>query len=240
MVFLSGLIDSVAGGGGLISLPAYLLAGLPPHAALGTSKLSSVLGTAAAVWRLRRAGALNLRLTLWPVVAAFLGSWAGASAALAVPAEVFRLVLLVLLPLTALIVLRSHAFRDESTTIPDDRRIGLMSIVSAGCSLWDGFYGPGAGTFLLIGFAGAAQMGVREASAQSKAVNLTSGAAALIAFCTAGAVDVALGLTAAAFGMLGNWVGSGFVIRNGIRAVRPVIALVLVMLFAKTVFERIG
>lgn len=98
LVFLGGLVDAVAGGGGLIALPAYLIAGVPAHLALGTNKLSSAMGTVVSAFRLWRAGFLNIRKSLPAIVCSLLGSAAGAHLALLVPERVFELILVGLLP----------------------------------------------------------------------------------------------------------------------------------------------
>ena len=105
--FLGGLVDAVAGGGGLIALPAYLIAGVPAHLALGTNKLSSAMGTVVSAFRLWRAGFLNIRKSLPAIVCSLLGSAAGAHLALLVPERVFELILVGLLPIAAFLCFQS-------------------------------------------------------------------------------------------------------------------------------------
>ena len=109
LVFLGGFVDSIAGGGGLITLPGYLIAGIPPHLAIGTNKLSSAMGMCISTIRLWRGGFIDMGLAVVPVAAAFAGSLAGAAAALMVPASVFQIILLCCLPLSAVIVLRKKS-----------------------------------------------------------------------------------------------------------------------------------
>ena len=116
----------------------------------------------------------------------------------------------------------------------------LLALCAFVCGAYDGFYGPGAGTFMLILFSAVAHLAVRDAAGQMKIVNFSSGAAAFVTFAVAGEVDWALGLVAGAFGIAGHYIGAGLVLKNGARVVRPIIGVVLLALFAKTAWEYFG
>ena len=240
LVFLGGFVDAIAGGGGIITLPGYLMAGVPAHVALATNKLSSAVGTCVSTARLARGGYIDVRLALPAVACALVGSPIGARLALLVPETAFRFVLMLALPVAAVFVLRKKSLRPETLPMAQGRRTAIMCACALGCGVYDGFYGPGTGTFLLMLLSGAAQLGVRDASGQMKAVNLASNVAALVTFALAGQVAWALGLIAGAFGIAGHYLGAGRVLHDGTRIVRPVIAVVLVLLFAKTALELAG
>lgn len=238
LVFLGGLVDAIAGGGGLITLPAYMLAGVPPHLAIGTNKLSSGLGMATSTIRLYRAGYINLKLAAVPAACAFLGSLIGARIALLVPSSIFQIILVALLPIAALLVMRRKTLEPApSASISPKRQTFLLGLFALICGAYDGFYGPGAGTFMLLLFAGAAKLAVRDAAGQMKVANFSSGLAAFVMFAMAGQVNWVLGAAAACFGIAGNYIGAGLVVKNGSRIVRPIIGVVLVLLFAKTAWE---
>ena len=154
MLFLAGLVDSIGGGGGLISLPAYLFAGLPVHMAIATNKLSSSCGTALATGRFIRRGLVDFRLAVPSVIAAVLGASLGARLSLRVSEDVMKYVLFAVLPVAAFFVLNKRLFRDEGKhAAAADKKTMLVCIVSAlAIGLYDGFYGPGTGTFLIIAF----------------------------------------------------------------------------------------
>ena len=240
LVFLGGLVDAIAGGGGLITLPGYLLAGVPPHLAIGTNKLSSAVGMCVSTVRLYRGGFIDLRLALVPVFSAFLGSMVGARIALMLPASVFQIILILCLPLAAFLVMRRQTLSATGEDMAIRRRHLMLGISAFLCGAYDGFYGPGAGTFMLLAFAALARLGVRDAAGQMKIVNLSSGLAALAMFASAGEVNWMLGATAGLFGIAGHYIGSGLDMKNGSRIVRPIILTVITLLFVKTAWDYLA
>ena len=234
MLFLAGFVDAIGGGGGLISLPAYLFAGLPVHQAIATNKLSSSCGTALSTARFLKNGLVNLKLVLPAVAAAFAGSFLGARLSLTVSEDVMKYILLVVLPVTAFVVLNRHLFSDGGGEAKADRRTITVCILSAlVIGMYDGFYGPGTGTFLIIAFTVFAKMAVPAANAQTKVINLTTNITSLAVFLLGGQVVLLLGLAGAVCNMAGNWLGSGLAITKGAKIVRPVILIVLALLLIK-------
>ena len=236
LLFLAGFVDSIGGGGGLISLPAYLLAGLPVHQAIATNKLSSACGTSLSTLRFLRRGLINLKLAAPSVIAAFAGSSLGARFSLLVSEEIMKYILFAVLPVAAFFVLNRHLFRDLGCRAVADRKTAAVCILSAFLiGAYDGFYGPGTGTFLIIAFTVFARMSVSSANAQAKVINLTSNITSLAVFLLNGQVMLPLGLAGALCNMAGNWLGSGLALAKGTRIVRPVILAVLLLLFLKII-----
>ena len=167
----------------------------------------------------------------------FVGSYAGASIALNLPPEVFEIILLVLLPIVAAIVLRKRKHDSEHIDMPYSKRVSILSSCAFMCNAYDGFYGPGSGTFLLVSFSTLGGLDVREASGQTKVVNIAGAGAALVTFALAGQVDWHLGLIAGLFGIAGHYLGATLVVKNGTAIVRPIILVVLLALFAKTLWQ---
>jgi len=234
LVFLAGFVDAIGGGGGLISLPAYLIAGLPAHQAIATNKLSSSCGTALATYRFARQGYIHWRLALPSMATAIVGAWCGAHLSLMVDSAVLTKVLYVVLPLTAVLVLRRDALRERPAEEQPERRTALIAAaVSLVIGVYDGFYGPGTGTFLIIALSLLARMDVRSANGQCKAVNLSTNITSLIVFLRSGQVLLTLGLAAAACNMIGGWLGAGLALRAGTKITRPIILLVLALLLLK-------
>ena len=172
------------------------------------------------------------------VAAALAGSTLGALIALKVPADIFLIVMVAALPFVAgFLLFRPGSLAAERREMPFERRIVILVAVSAICGIYDGFYGPGAGTFMLIGFSLFAGLDVRNAGGEMKAVNLASGTAALVTFAASGEVLWVLGAAAALFSIAGHYIGAGLVIKNGSRIVRPIIFIVLAVLFVQTAWD---
>ena len=222
-LFLAGLIDAIGGGGGLISLPAYLIAGLPPHAAVATNKLSSACGTTLATLRFIKNGLVNLKLAIPSVIAAIIGSSIGANLSLLIKEEIMLYIMIAILPICAFLVLNKKLFHDGGENeITLDRRTYITATIAALIiGMYDGFYGPGAGTFLIIAFTVFAKISMKTANAQAKVINLTSNITSLIIFLINGEVLFSVGIVAAACNMLGGYIGAGLVMKNGAKIVKP-------------------
>ena len=182
---------------------------------------------------------VNLKLAIPSVAAALVGSSLGAQFSLAISEEVMKYILFAVLPIAAFFVLNRHLFQDSEKheAVADRRTLAVCVIAAFVIGMYDGFYGPGTGTFLIIAFTVFAKMTVNSANAQAKVINLTSNIASLTVFLINGQVLIPLGLAAAACNMAGNWVGSGLAISKGARIVRPVILLVLLLLLLKLIFN---
>jgi len=237
LVFLAGFVDSIAGGGGLISLPAYLIAGLPPHFALGTSKLSSIAGTIIASIRYYKNKYVDLIICLPSMAAALAGSAIGSSLALKVDEKILYWVLLVVIPVTAFYVFKKKDLNIDSSNLSRSKTIILSVIVSFFIGGYDGFSGPGTGTFLILLYNGIAKLDARVASGNAKLVNMASNLSALVLFLINGRVIIPLGLCAAAFNMLGAYIGSGLVIQKGTKIIRYMILVVLAIIFVKMLWD---
>lgn len=239
LVFLAGLVDAMAGGGGLISLPAYLIAGLPVHFAIGTNKLSSGMGTTLATIRFARNGYINWKRGAFCAVCALVGSTTGARLALLIADGVFKIIMLVILPLTALYILRGRALDASRPPFGPWKTTGIAMGAALIIGVYDGFYGPGTGTFLILLLTGLAHMELHAANGIAKVINLTTNLAALAVFLLNGKVLLPLGLAAGCFSILGNYLGTRFFDKGGAKAVKPIMILVLILFFVKILSELI-
>lgn len=239
MLFLAGFVDSIGGGGGLISLPAYMLAGLPAHTAIATNKFSSSCGTTLTTVRFIKNKLINYKLAAPSVLFAIIGSTIGAHISSMISETIMKQILIILLPVIALIVLNKRLFHDHGEhEIQLNAKTYITAIL---CSLfigaYDGFYGPGTGTFLIIAFTLFTNMSIRSANAQAKVINLTSNLSALTVFLINGQVLIPLGIAAAIANMIGSYIGSGLVMKNSSKVVKPIIILVLILLLLKQLFN---
>ena len=240
LVFLASFVDAVAGGGGLISLPAYLLAGIPMHNAIATNKLSSATGTVISTVRLCKNKFVDWGLAIPCVSMALLGSYIGAHIVLIASDRFLKWMLLPILPIVAFYVMKKKNLDEhQESSITRKKQWMICAICSLIVGAYDGFYGPGTGTFLLLLYTGLAKMNVKNASGNMKLANLSSNVAALVVFLFSGKIIVPLGLTAAVFSIAGHYIGSGMVMKNGSKVVRPIILVVITLLFIKILTELI-
>ncbi len=241
LVFLAGLMDAIAGGGGLISLPAYIIAGLPTHFAIGTNKLSSAVGTSVSTARYIKNKYVDWGLAIPSIILALIGSAIGANIALLIDEKIMKYILLLILPIIAIYILRGRAIKTDTQEkeVPRKKAYLIVCVASLLLGAYDGFYGPGTGSFLLLIYTVIAKMDIKKASGNTKLVNLASNVAALTTFLINGKIIFLLGLTAAVFSIAGHYIGAGMVIKNGHRIIRPIILIVLALLFLKVLSDKV-
>jgi len=228
----AGFIDSIAGGGGLISVPVLLWAGLPPHLALGTNKFQSSCGTSVAVARYVRAGLIRWSEVRLAVFASFVASALGTWAVTRIAAVELR----ALIPVLLLVLAAWMAFQPELGVERRATRMDPVAFALAGGSIlgfYDGFFGPGTGSFWTVGCVALLGLDLRGATAYTKAANLASNVAALLAFALARRIAWKLGLVMIAGQVVGARLGSGLVVRRGAGLIRPIFLVVVVALAMK-------
>lgn len=234
LVFFAGIVDALAGGGGLITLPAYLAAGVDPALVLGTNKLASSIGTVASTARYGRALDVPWRPFAPVVAAAFLGSLIGARFTLLLDPSWLRWGLLVAVPVVGSLVWRGGWGESDTShrySAAQRARRGAAAALPIGA--YDGFFGPGAGTFYVVALTRACGWDLLHSTGRAKLLNLASNVSALAAFLWAGRLSPGLGLLMGAVSVGGNIVGSHLAIRGGARVIRPAVVLVCALLFLK-------
>jgi len=239
MVFIAAVVESICGGGGLISLPSYTLAGLNYDLAAGTNKFSAMFGTLSATIRYIRSGKVLLAPALWASLLALPGSYIGTRLAMLLGSEIMTIVMICAMPVVALTVV----FRGKKEVQPKPmNRIRLMFCALSGfvIGLYDGFFGPGTGTFLIILFTYLGGMDMVTASGTSKPVNLASNLASLITRIAAGQVLFSLALPAMCLSIAGGYIGAFLAVRKGARFVRFVMLGVLALLMIKLISDALA
>ena len=236
VALLAGLIDAIAGGGGLLTVPALLTAGLPPHLVFGTNKGSSVFGSFAALLRFWRSGFIDLprAKVLFPL--GLLGSFAGAALLLLVDPAVLKPLVLVLLLLAGAVV--SFVRPKEGAVTPPSRHVALKAAaIALVIGAYDGFFGPGTGTFLIIAFVAWLHFDLKGASANAKVVNFASNLAAVVIFASRGTILWRVSLPMAAGQLIGGTIGAQLAIKGGNRFIRYVVLAVVVGLVGKLAYD---
>ena len=243
LVFLGGLVDSIAGGGGLISLPAYYLAGFSPIYALGTNKFSAVFGTAVSAYKYAKTGNLIWRVAIFSAIGCLLGAAGGTSLATVLNENILKIIVLIALPCVAVFLALSKGLGKDDSEMKDISKTKTVLIslaIGTAIGVYDGLIGPGTGTFLILLFCGMFGMDMLKAGGCAKVANLASNAASVIVVLFGGQIVFSVGIPAIFAAMAGNWVGSRLAIRGGAKRIRVVIYIVLVLLFFKIMGDLLG
>ncbi|MFL9593748.1 TSUP family transporter [Aeromonas schubertii] len=232
VALLAGFIDSIAGGGGLLTVPALLATGMPPALVLGTNKLQSSFGSFSATLFFARRGMLEWH-TIWPAVSAtFVGAAGGSLAVQTIDAAVLEKILPFLLMVFALYFMFSPRVSDAES----QRRLSPLPfalLAGGGVGFYDGFFGPGTGSFFAIAFIALGGYGMARATAHTKLLNFTSNIASLLFFALGGKVVWSVGLVMAVGQFLGARLGSRLVISKGVKLIRPLLVSVSLVMSVK-------
>lgn len=238
MVFLAALIDSISGGGGLISLPAYSMAGLNYDFASGNNKFSSTFGTLMATVRYARAKKIMWLPAIFAALGALPGAYLGTVTAMHLGSEIMNIVMVIAIPVIGVFV----ALRKNDAVKP--RPVNaftyvLCLVIGLIIGFYDGFFGPATGTFLILLFTYMTGMDMVTASATAKPVNLASNISALITRILAGSVIYPLAIPAMACSIAGGFIGSKLALMKGAKFVRYVMLGVLAVLTVKLALDLI-
>ncbi len=221
----AGIVDSIAGGGGLLALPALLIAGLDPVAALATNKLQGSFGTGSAVIAFGKRGHIQFRSSALMVAATFIAAMLGVFAVSYVPTQWLSVIMPVMLVALALYFALSPKLSNEDAAA----RISapkFAATVAPAVGFYDGVFGPGAGSFYLLGFVQLRGYGIIKATAHTKLLNFTSNFASLIVFAASGHVVWLVGIVMGVGQFLGAQIGSHLAIKNGAKLIRPLLVII--------------
>lgn len=237
---LAGFVDSIAGGGGLISLPAYLLAGIPVHMALGTNKLGNTIGTLMACINFVRHKKVNFSLVIIALPFVLVGAFGGAKAAQWLDSQTIAMAIVLLLPVGMLATLLPKKPRIDVSVISFKKMWLILPFFGVFMGFYDGVFGPGAGSFLALGLHLLLAVPLLQASANARMLNLISNAGALLGFLLGGKVMLGLGLSMAATNVIGNYLGSHLAIKRGDAVVKWCLFGVFLFLLGTLVVKYLG
>lgn len=237
LIFIAGFIDAVAGGGGLVSLPAYMITGIPVHNCIATNKMSSFMGTSVTTAKYARKGFIPWKIGIVCVPCALAGSALGAKASLLVPDNILKTILMIIIPLTGIYVITRKGNLETNTVRSDIAALFISAFVAFFIGAYDGFYGPGTGVFLILLLTYFAGMKLTTANGLTKVINLSTNIAALVVFLINGQVLLPLGAVAGLFNIAGNYIGATCFEKNSSKIVKPVMIAVLSIFFVKLMLE---
>lgn len=230
-------VDAIAGGGGLITLTAYVAVGLPPTTALGNNKFASASGTLVASIQYLAQKQVSLLVGGIAILTTFIGSAYGSFLATRYAATYLSYLLIILVPSLAIFMMVNPNFGKASIRLRSFTLL-LSGITGFVMGMYDGFFGPGTGMFLTLIFTSVLGLDLLKACGTARIVNLASNLAALTIFLYHGVIDFYIAIPCAVSAIIGGYIGSHLALRVGSKVVKPVMLLVLSLLLIKVVVER--
>ncbi|MEL3908933.1 MAG: TSUP family transporter [Treponemataceae bacterium] len=239
-VFVAGFIDSIAGGGGLISLPAYFFIELPTHQALGTNKFSATCGTTFATIKFSLGKAIHWKVAIISGIASFITSLIATKLALMIDEKILHFIILIILPFVAFFVLLKKDFGENKNIEKpneDFKFYSLAFFIGLIIGFYDGLIGPATGTFAIIAYSTLMKYDLVTSSGNAKVLNLASNYASMTTFFSSGKIVFNIGIPAAICGIAGNYLGSAFAVKKGNRFIKIFMLIAIILLFAKMAWD---
>jgi hypothetical protein len=238
--FLAAAVDAIAGGGGIISLPAILATGVPPHFALGTNKFASTCGSLTSSFRFAKSGKVHFKLVKFQIPCTVLGAALGVYTALRVDEGFLNWFIVFMIFAVALYTTFKKDFGQTGKfTGLSPKKIGLGMCFAFGLGFYDGFFGPGAGSFLIFLFISVFGFDFTSASGNSKVLNFVSNVVSLILFAISGKIIYLVAIPMALSMILGAYVGSHIAIKNGAKVIKPIFITIALLLIVKLIWQAI-
>ena len=239
LLLLAGILDGIAGGGGIIALPAYLLTGMPVHSAYACNKLQSGLGTACSGAKYIHAGLADIRTALIALPFTVLGSMGATRLILSLDSQVVKLIIAVCIPVAAVLMFAKRRIRGSSRRRADFSLRTVLLCVFSGLILgaYDGLFGPGGGTVAMIVFSLLMNYDLRVGCGNGKIIIVVSNITAVIHYITGGYMIWHVALPCSAANMLGSYIGAALAVKKGEKIVTPAMAVVILVLLVQTVLN---
>jgi uncharacterized membrane protein YfcA len=242
IIFLAAFIDAIAGGGGLISLPAYIFVGIPIHNAYATNKFPASLGTAMAVTNYLKGGCVDFSAAIPGSAAALLGSWIGTRLALSLSSRALQICLMVILPLVGIFVFARRGMENPDPSAPRSKRFKLIvsSLIGLVFGCYDGFFGPGAGMFMTLALSGLVHLDLIKSVGTAKLINFSSNFTSMITWLISGKILFPIAIPCMICSVTGGFLGSRMAMKTGKKFIRLILALVAVLLFVKIAWDLLN
>lgn len=235
-IFLGGFVDAIAGGGGVINMAGLMIAGVPMHYAIGVNKTQALFGTSVATANYVRKGHYRKSFILFSVLGSLTGAFMGAQLAMYLSDQTLKIMMTVILPLISIMIISGKMPKFKLDENSKKNIVILSFLIGITVGFYDGALGPGAGTFYIIGFS-MCGLTMLEANGNAKIVNLVSNIVAATIFILNGKIIIWLVIPCIVVSVIAGYLGSHVAIKNGEKIMRPVMILVLVLLFIKTIYE---
>ncbi len=241
VIGFAGFVDAIAGGGGIISLPAYFLTGLPAHVCYGTNKFTAACGTTFAVGTYFKNGAMNIKAAIIAACGSFIGSTIGSRIVMHLEEKTLKMMLVVLLPCVAVFIFvkKIGDEADRSGSLGAGKFVVLAFVVGITVGMYDGIFGPGTGTIAAIAFTTIMKFDIKTASGNAKLLNLASNYAALVTYLLSGVVDFRYAIPGAICNIFGSILGSHLAVKKGAKFIRPVMLCMVALLIVSVAYDFI-
>lgn len=242
MAGFAGFVDSIAGGGGIITLPAYLFAGIPPHNAYAVNKFAASSGTTLAVINYFKGGAIDLKAALVAAVGSGIGSTIAANLVLLMSEQFLKMLIICVIPIVAIIIFSQRNLPDENKVEPGMslKKVALAFGIGFLVGGYDGLVGPGTGTFAIMAFSTIMKYDVLTAGGNAKILNLASNVAALVTFLMQGLVVFQIAIPCAISAIVGTQIGSHMALKRGAAFIRPMMLFVVTLMMLKVFYDVIA
>ena len=239
--FFAGIVDSITGGGGLITIPVMLATGIPVHYITGTNQCSAWIGSGVASYKFVRSGNIHLSSVFITLPFAIIGSYIGARLNLIVPDRYLKVFMLVMIPIIAVFIFSNKQLGEEDHSDEQSTMAIVLWSVFIGLVLggYQGFYGPGSGLFFMLAYAACLKLDLVKATGNTRFVIAIASIASVFAYASSGNVLWNLSIILNVFYIIGSYLGAVLVIRNGARIIRPIMICVVGLLIMKIVFDMV-
>ena len=239
--FFAGIIDSVCGGGGLITIPTMLAVGIPVHFITGTNQCSAWVGTGVAAYDYLKSGNIHIKSALITLPFSMLGSFLGAKLNLMVPDQHLRIFMVASIPFISIFIFANKKLGQEDRVEDrSDLSIAIWSaVIGFVLGAYQGFYGPGGGLLFMLAYAAFLKLSLVRATGNTRFVVAISSIMSVLTYAFSGTVIWNLALAATVFNIIGSHLGATIAIKNGVKVIRPMMFFVIILLFAKLITDML-
>lgn len=241
-IFLASFVDAVSGGGGLLSLPAFIFTGMPVHNAYGCNKFSCSISTCMSSYRYFKSGMIDKKVALTTGIITFICSICASHIVLSLPDKPLKLMILFSMPFVAALILFNKKYPevDRSSELSPGRKLLFCALTGILMGFYDGLLGPGSGTLAIILYTKFFKYDLKMASGNAKTAVLASTLAASLSYILAGKVLWGIAVPVTLCGMLGGYMGAGMAIKKGSRFIRPMMLFIAFLLIIKMILDMSG